>query len=73
METTARPTTYTVSCLPEDGLGSENWSIEVQYVSAFGEHRFTLEDALERAKKAAPDVIVNGQLPAEYIARHARA
>jgi hypothetical protein len=35
MEPTITPTTYTVTCLPPDGLGAENWDIEVQYTGGF--------------------------------------
>ena len=35
------------------------------------EHRFPLEEALELAKQAAPDVIVNGLTPADLLAWHA--
>ena len=35
------------------------------------EHRFRLEEALELAKRAAPDVIVNGMTPADLLAWHA--
>jgi hypothetical protein len=35
------------------------------------EHRFPLEEALELAKKAAPDVIVNGMTAADVLAWHA--
>jgi hypothetical protein len=110
LEAIARPTTYEVTCLPDDPYGGESWSIDVQFAGAsrlgkpkppdqwwavrlrghwclsrartwdveplpserdedwLAEHRFSLEDALERAKTMAPDIVVNGMTPAGLLA-----
>lgn len=95
----ARPTTYTVTCLPEDELEASSWALTVEWrgrglwavkhgsfcLSRTFEwdyemrpsaredewlraHRFTLEEALDYAKRAAPQVIVNGFTPADLLA-----
>lgn len=91
----AYPTTYTVTCLPDETPDAHSWSLTVEYrgrglwavkhgsfcLSRTFEwdhemrpssredewlraHRFTFEEALDYAKRAAPQVIVNGFTPA---------
>jgi len=95
----ARPTQYTVTCLPEDELDASSWSVTVEWrgrglwavkhysscLSRSGEwdyemrpseredewlaeHRFPLAEALELAKRAAPEIVVNGFTPADLLA-----
>lgn len=98
----ARPTTYTVTCLPDSIPDRSSWNITVEWrgqdtwavkrwsdcLGRDGEwdyepnpssrtdewikdHRFPLAEALELAKRAAPDVIVNGFTPADLLEWHA--
>ncbi len=100
----ARPTAFTVSCLPDTIPDADSWNITVERVpidpqdrwrvtrrnhwtlNADGDwdliapvggepwkaaHWFPFAEAIERAKAAAPHVIVAGLTPAGLLARRA--
>lgn len=100
---TARPTEYTISCLPDTIPDADSWHITVERVpvdpqgrwritrrnhwtlnadgawdliapvggqSWKAAHWFPFAEAIERAKGAAPHVIVNGMTPADVLAWH---
>lgn len=57
------------SCLSDDGTWDYEPSPSNRTDGWKQRHRFPLEKALELAKQAAPDVVVNGMTPAQAYAR----